>query len=54
MNRCQYPLDDASHECCDRLAAWETDDLQAVHFLCEEHCTEALRWNDFGADEVSS
>lgn len=53
--RCQYPVgaDAWTVDCCERPAAWETDDLQEIHYLCETHCSEALRWNDFLTEEVS-
>lgn len=53
---CEYPVHSAPGvaEPCDRPAKWETQDLQAVHHLCEEHCREALRWNDFRVDEVDA
>lgn len=52
--RCAYPVGDFQGEDlrCDRPAAWETDDLQEVHHLCDEHCREALRWNDFRREAV--
>ncbi len=54
--RCQYPMDRAPHytEPCDKPAVWETDGLQAVHHLCDEHCKDALMWNDFQADPVNA
>lgn len=53
---CQYPVTLARGvaDTCGKPAEWETDDLKAVHHLCDEHCNEALRWNDFIADPVGS
>lgn len=52
--RCQYPvtthLNPRETDTCDEKAAFYTDDLKAIHWLCEEHREEAAEMNSFEAD----
>lgn len=53
---CDYPVTLAPGvaDTCGKVAVWETNDLQEIHGLCEDHCNEALEMNDFRRDEVGS
>ncbi len=53
---CEHPVtlavDPPTMDVCGKPAVWETQDLKEVHHLCDEHCTEALLWNDFTRDAL--
>jgi hypothetical protein len=51
MSKCQHPADSGQYtDTCDRKADWYTDDLQAVHWLCNDHKEEAEMFNAFEVD----
>ncbi len=54
--RCEYPVatEPLGALECGKPAVWETEDLQEVSYLCDEHCCEAMRDNHMHADPVGS
>ncbi|HXG69953.1 MAG TPA: hypothetical protein VNJ04_04990 [Gemmatimonadaceae bacterium] len=52
MLRCELEREDGTE--CAQPAVWETDDLGETHYLCDECCTEAMRFDTFRTTEVAA